>query len=81
MQTHLPPRCPAAPAKRPDSPRVWRAVLRHRYEGEPAELTGGAFSEPKNYDYKAHRGGELYRVKIDIQGKPEFLTDFKDLKL
>ena len=37
--------------------------------------------EPKNYDYKSHRGGELYRVKIDIQGKPEFLTDFKDLNL
>ena len=29
--------------------------------------------EPKGYDFTAHRGGELYRVRQDeIQGKPEF---------
>ncbi|MBI4304859.1 MAG: SMP-30/gluconolactonase/LRE family protein, partial [Chloroflexi bacterium] len=39
--------------------------------GEPA---GGL--EPSGYDLRAHRGGELYRVKLDIQGKPEFETDF-----
>ena len=33
--------------------------------------------EPSGYDMDAHRGGELYRVKIDIQGKPEFHTKFK----
>ncbi len=32
--------------------------------------------EPAGYDSSAHRGGELYRVKLDIQGKPEFETDF-----
>ena len=31
------------------------------------ETTG---MEPSGYDMDAHRGGELYRVKIDIQGKP-----------
>ncbi|NQU97424.1 MAG: SMP-30/gluconolactonase/LRE family protein [Chloroflexi bacterium] len=39
--------------------------------GEP--LTG---FEPPGYDFSAHRGGELYRVKLDIKGKPEFETDF-----
>ena len=29
------------------------------------------------YDGSKHRGGELYRVRIDdVQGKPEFETDF-----
>ena len=32
--------------------------------------------EPPGHDPSAHRGGELYRVKLDIQGKPEFETDF-----
>ncbi len=32
--------------------------------------------EPAGYDYSAHRGGELYRVRLDIQGKPEFEADF-----
>lgn len=32
--------------------------------------------EPRGYDSNAHRGGELYRVRLDIQGKPEFETDF-----
>lgn len=32
--------------------------------------------EPKGYNYSAHRGGELYRVRLDIKGKPEFETDF-----
>lgn len=39
--------------------------------GEPA---GGL--EPPGYDLRAHRGGELYRVKLDIQGKLEFMADF-----
>ncbi len=40
--------------------------------------TGGPPSglEPIGYDFSAHRGGELYRVRLDIQGKPEFQTDF-----
>ncbi|MCY4162027.1 MAG: SMP-30/gluconolactonase/LRE family protein [Flavobacteriaceae bacterium] len=29
---------------------------------------------PIGHDYKSHRGGELYRVELDIQGKPEFLA-------
>ncbi len=33
-------------------------------------------SEPKNYDLNAYRGGDLYRVKLDIQGKPEYKTKF-----
>ena len=32
--------------------------------------------EPIGYDFTAHRGGELYRVHLDISGKPEFQTDF-----
>ncbi len=32
--------------------------------------------EPKGYDFGAHRGGELYRVRPEIKGKPEFETDF-----
>jgi sugar lactone lactonase YvrE len=39
--------------------------------GEPA---GGL--EPPGYDLRAHRGGELYRVKLDIQGKLEFEAEF-----
>jgi len=31
--------------------------------------------EPPGHDPSAHRGGELYRVKLDIKGKPEFQTD------
>ena len=37
--------------------------------------------EPRGYDYSAHRGGELYRVKLDIQGKPEFEVDNGMLKV
>ena len=33
-------------------------------------------NSPESYDGSKHRGGELYRVKLDIQGKPEFETDF-----
>ena len=40
-------------------------------EGEPP---GGL--EPEGYDFDAHRGGELYRVRVDATGKPEFETDF-----
>jgi len=32
--------------------------------------------EPKIYDFSAHRGGELFRVKLDVQGKREFETEF-----
>ncbi len=32
--------------------------------------------EPKGYDFNAHRGGELYRVRSNIKGKPEFETNF-----
>ena len=35
--------------------------------------------EPEGYNFNAHRGGELYRVKLDIQGKPEFRTAFSAL--
>ncbi len=31
--------------------------------------------EPVGYDFSAHRGGELYRVRLEIQGKPEFETN------
>ena len=31
----------------------------------------------KGYDFDAHRGGELYRVRVNVvTGKPEFETDF-----
>ena len=36
--------------------------------------------EPEGYDFNAHRGGELYRVRLGdhgIRGKPEFEADFK----
>ena len=32
--------------------------------------------EPPGFDMGSYRGGDLYRVKLDIQGKPEFVTDF-----
>jgi len=32
--------------------------------------------EPPGYDFSANRGGQLYRVKVDVQGKREFETDF-----
>ena len=37
------------------------------------ELTGW---EPPGFKLDSYRGGDLYRVKLDIQGKPEFITDF-----
>jgi len=33
--------------------------------------------EPAGFDMNSYRGGDLYRVKLDIQGKPEFITDFE----
>jgi len=33
-------------------------------------------SEPKNYDFNAYRGGDLFKVKLDIQGKLEYKTKF-----
>ena len=39
----------------------------------PEEATG---IEPKGYDFNAYRGGDLFRVKLDIQGKPEYRTKF-----
>ncbi|MCH7970234.1 MAG: SMP-30/gluconolactonase/LRE family protein [Chloroflexi bacterium] len=32
--------------------------------------------EPAGFDMSSYRGGDLFRVKLDIQGKPEFVTDF-----
>jgi D-xylonolactonase len=32
--------------------------------------------EPPNFNLDSYRGGDLYRVKLDIEGKPEFITDF-----
>lgn len=40
--------------------------------GDP-QLTGW---EPPNFNLDSYRGGDLYRVKLDIEGKPEFITDF-----
>jgi sugar lactone lactonase YvrE len=37
---------------------------------------GTGEGSPGTYDGAAHRGGELYRVKLDVQGKAEFETDF-----
>jgi sugar lactone lactonase YvrE len=40
--------------------------------------TGGPPSgiEPKGYDFSAHRGGELYRIRdVGVRGKPEFEAD------
>ena len=42
------------------------------WNGTGESLTG---DEPAGY-VEPHRGGELYRVKLDVQGKPEFETDF-----
>ena len=38
-----------------------------------SELTGW---EPAGFSPDSYRGGDLFRVKLDIQGKPEFVTDF-----
>ncbi len=32
--------------------------------------------EPPGFDLSTYRGGDLYRVELDIQGKPEFETGF-----
>ena len=32
--------------------------------------------EPEGYDLSTYRGGDLFRVKLDIQGKPEYKTNF-----
>ena len=32
--------------------------------------------EPEGYDLSTYRGGDLFRVKLDIQGKIEFKTNF-----
>tara|TARA_B100001250_G_scaffold89810_1_gene74567 strand:+ start:28224 stop:29123 length:900 start_codon:yes stop_codon:yes gene_type:complete len=32
--------------------------------------------EPKNYNFNSYRGGDLFRVKLDIQGKLEYKTKF-----
>ena len=32
--------------------------------------------ERPGYDFSANRGGQLYRVRVDVQGKREFETDF-----
>jgi sugar lactone lactonase YvrE len=38
--------------------------------GDPSGL------EPRGYDFSAHRGGELYRVRgVGVRGKPEFEAD------
>jgi len=33
-------------------------------------------SEPKNYNFNSYRGGDLFKVTLDIQGKLEYKTDF-----
>ena len=33
-------------------------------------------SEPKGYDNNAYRGGDLFKVTLDIQGKLEYKTKF-----
>jgi len=43
------------------------------YTGTGEPPTG---RERPGYDFSANRGGQLYRVKVDIQGKREFETDF-----
>ena len=32
--------------------------------------------EPEGYDLSTYRGGDLFRVKLDIQGKAEYQTNF-----
>jgi len=32
--------------------------------------------EPYGFDMSTYRGGDLYRVKLDIEGKPEFITNY-----
>ena len=41
-----------------------------------ASITDPTGVEPKGYDNNLYRGGDLYRIKLDIQGKNEFITDF-----
>lgn len=33
--------------------------------------------EPAGFDINTYRGGDLYRVRPGIQGKPEFVTDYR----
>ena len=37
---------------------------------------GESGMEPPGFDMSTYRGGDLYRVKLDIQGKLEFPTRF-----
>ncbi len=66
------------PATQSSSAMFGGKDFRDLYVTSAAFGTGNAPSglEPKGYDFKAHRGGELYRVKLDITGKPEFETAF-----
>ena len=32
--------------------------------------------EPNGYNFSAYRGGDLFKVKLDIQGKQEYKTKF-----
>ena len=41
--------------------------------GSNGDRTG---MEPPGFDMDTYRGGDLYRVKLDSQSKPEFVTDF-----
>jgi D-xylonolactonase len=42
--------------------------------GSDGEASG---FEPEGFDMLSYRGGDLYRVKLNIQGKPEFKTGFQ----
>jgi D-xylonolactonase len=66
------------PATQSSSAMFGGKDLRDLYVTSARFGDGGApsGSEPDGYDFKAHRGGELYRVRLDIAGKPEFETNF-----
>jgi len=68
------------PAAQTSSAMFGGKDLNELYVTSATSGTGGTERtgwEPAGFDMNSYRGGDLYRVKLDIQGKPEFITDFE----
>jgi D-xylonolactonase len=68
------------PATQTSAPMFGGPDLTDLYVSTASIGTGSPPSgiEPIGYDFSAHRGGALYRIRdVGFQGKPEFETDFQ----
>ena len=66
------------PATQTSCPMFGGEDLNELYVSTAFSGTGEApiGSEPKGYNHKAYRGGDLFKVTLDIQGKLEYSTKF-----